>query len=195
MMMDDTCIELMDQELKSETRRIKRNNKRPAVPGHIHLIKKDRTKNVYGKILITDVYVQNNIYDVSEDAAKREGFKNRDEFLEYWLATNSDYAGEEIWVVEFIVLNKSGLSAYVAEAMCEVYKKNYKDISFEEYLTGCTHITTLDAIKNTNEKYQKTINDLCNTGKAIYIWDNDNIVFLNWDICHSELIRNFAIVW
>lgn len=195
MMMDDTCIELMDQELKSETRRIKRNNRRPAVPGHVHLIKKDRTKNVYGKILITNVYVQDSIYDVSEDAARREGFKNRDEFLEYWLATNSDYAGEEIWVVEFIVLNKSILSAYVAERMSKTYQKKYKDISFKEYMRRCTHATTLDKIQAAGDKYQKTIDELCKTGKAEYVWDDDEIIFLNWDICHKELLRNFAIVW
>ena len=105
MMMDDKCIELINQEKKSETRRIKRNNRRPAVPGHTHLIKKDRTKNVYGKILITDVYVENNIYEISEQSARNEGFANKDEFIKYWLNVNSDYNNQEIWVVKFIVLD------------------------------------------------------------------------------------------
>lgn len=195
MMMDDVCIDLINQGVKKETRRIKRNNKRPGVPGHIHLVKKDRTKNVYGKILIIDVYVEDNIYVVDEKHANNEGFNNRKEFIEYWLNVNHGYNNEEIWVVEFIPLDQEEMSEKVAKAISKTYLKKYKNMNFKEYLSKCVHITTEAEIAATNDKYQKIIKELCESGEAIYIEEGDNIIFLNWDFCYKVLFRNFAIVW
>lgn len=50
-------------------------------------------------------------------------------------------------------------------------------------------------IKETNDKYIKTINELIKTGKAKYMMDGDRIIFFNWDVYYKELLRNFAIVW
>lgn len=104
MMWDDYCINKIHKKEKEMTRRIKRNDVRPGVPGHTQILKKDRTKERYGNILITNIHIEKSIYDVTENDAKKEGFKNRKEFLEYWLKKNKDYNGEKIWVVEFIYI-------------------------------------------------------------------------------------------
>ena len=101
MMFDKLCVEKILKGEKTVTRRIKRNNRRPAIPGKVHKIKVDRTDKTYGYIYIQSCTIENTIWPVSHAEAMREGFDNAFDFQKYWLSKNKPYNDEPIWRVEF----------------------------------------------------------------------------------------------
>lgn len=107
MMFDDYCIEKILNKEKCVTRRFPaKNGRRPAVPGTIHKLKKDRTKDVYGKILINSCTLTL-IKDIDDKEAKMEGFNSRKEYINYFMDINnidilSDY--DLVWRVRFTLL-------------------------------------------------------------------------------------------
>lgn len=101
MMFDKLCIDLIRSGNKTATRRIKRNNKRPAKPGSIHKLKIDRTKNTYGYIEIEEVTTSPYIWVITDEQAKDEGFNDAQSFLDYWESVNPEYHNEWVWVVKF----------------------------------------------------------------------------------------------
>lgn len=105
MIFDEFCINKILDGQKCVTRRIPKG-KRPAIPGKIHKLKKDRTQKTYGLILITDCYLSM-IKDINNNEAKREGFNSRKEYIDYFMNINnidilSDY--DLVWTVEFELL-------------------------------------------------------------------------------------------
>ena len=101
MMFDDLTINKIQQDQKDETRRLVRNNRRPAVPGSIHKLKKDRTNKVYGWIKILDCH-QEKLGDLTEEGAKAEGFNSIDEYLDYFEKVNGTKDPDTmVWVVKF----------------------------------------------------------------------------------------------
>lgn len=105
MMFDMYCIEQILNGNKTVTRRLPKG-RRPAVPGKIHKLKKDRTKKTFGLILITDCYLEP-VKEIDDNDAKREGFSSRKEYIDYFMDINdidilSDY--DLVWVVEFELL-------------------------------------------------------------------------------------------
>ena len=105
MMFDKFCINKILNGEKCVTRRLPKG-KRPAIPGKIHKLKADRTQKTYGLILITDCYLSL-ISDIDNNEAKREGFKSRKEYIDYFMDINnidilSDY--DLVWTVEFELL-------------------------------------------------------------------------------------------
>ena len=105
MMFDMYCIEQILNGNKTVTRRLPKG-RRPAVPGKIHKLKKDRTKKTFGLILITDCYLEL-IKEIDDNDAKKEGFSSRKEYIDYFMDINnidilSDY--DLVWVVEFELL-------------------------------------------------------------------------------------------
>lgn len=48
MIFDEDTMTRIHYEIKTETRRLYNPNRRPAVPGHTHKIKIDRTPNTWG---------------------------------------------------------------------------------------------------------------------------------------------------
>lgn len=112
MMFDNLCVDLIKSGKKTATRRIKRNDRRPAKPGTIHKLKIDRTKDVYGYIFIHKCEAKPYIWILDDEDAKREGFDTAFEFLNYWESVNKDYKGEWIWVVEFEYLGDDFDEAY-----------------------------------------------------------------------------------
>ena len=107
MIFDEFCINKILEGKKGVTRRLPaKNGRRPAVPGTIHKLKKDRTKNVYGKIFINSC-VLTLIKDIDDREAMLEGFNSRKEYIDYFMDINdidilSDY--ELVWRVRFTLL-------------------------------------------------------------------------------------------
>lgn len=107
MMFDMFCVEKILAKEKTVTRRIASNlNRRPAVPGHIHKLKVDRTPKTYGRIRITDCSLDF-VGDIDDKEAIKEGFSSRREYIDYFMDTNNidmlnDY--DLLWRVEFELL-------------------------------------------------------------------------------------------
>lgn len=107
MIFDEFCINKILEGKKGVTRRLPaKNGRRPAVPGTIHKLKKDRTKDVYGKILINSC-VLTFIKDIDDREAMLEGFSSRKEYIDYFMDINdidilSDY--DLVWRVRFTLL-------------------------------------------------------------------------------------------
>ena len=105
MMFDKFCVDKILAGEQTVTRRLPKG-RQPAIPGKIHKLKIDRTKDVYGLILITDCYL-GRIGDIDEKEAKKEGFSSRQEYIDYFMDINNidillDY--DLVWVVEFELL-------------------------------------------------------------------------------------------
>ena len=107
MMFDLLCVNKIKERNKIETRRIKRNNRRPAIPGTVHKLKIDRTQDIYGYIKILDCRIEKDIWNIKYTDAIKEGFDNPTDFIKYWLEVNNNYKGENIWVVEFEYLGET----------------------------------------------------------------------------------------
>lgn len=88
---------------KDVTRRIP-NGKRPAVPGHIHKLKIDRTKDTYGLILIEDCRLER-LCQLTDEEARREGFNDKKHYMNYFRHLNGNVADDElIWRIQFELL-------------------------------------------------------------------------------------------
>lgn len=119
MMFDEKSIELIKSGKKTVTRRVVRNDIRPAVPGHVYTIKVDRTSNTYGYIHIKKVKQEKwgmiNIY-----RAKYEGFDDVEEYKKYFYSINGKIDNNDlVWVIEF---------KYIGDKMIEeitIPKKQY----------------------------------------------------------------------
>ena len=109
MMFDKYCVKKILNGEKNVTRRIKRNKRRPAIPGKIHKLKTDRTSNNYGYIYIQRCTIEDNIWSISHEEAMKEGFDNAFDFQKYWLTVNKQYNDEQIWRVEFDLAYKTPL--------------------------------------------------------------------------------------
>lgn len=101
MMFDKLCIEKIYNDGKWQTRRRFNPSRRPAVPGAIHKLKIDRTKNDYGLIEIHKIWIQK-FGDISESDVKAEGFDSISEYKKYFQSVNGQHNPDDlIWVVEF----------------------------------------------------------------------------------------------
>ena len=106
MIFDKFCVDKIRSGEKTVTRRLIKSGKRPAIPGTIHKLKIDRTQKDYGYILINSCS-ESLIADIDEKEAKREGFNNRKEYIDYFMDINnidmlSDY--DLVWRVRFTYL-------------------------------------------------------------------------------------------
>lgn len=105
MMFDKFCINKILNKEKTVTRRLI-GKKRPAKPGTTHKLKIDRTPQTFGKIKILSC-TQEQIRDITEEETKKEGFKNRKQYIDYFMNINNiDILNEFdwIWRVEFKLL-------------------------------------------------------------------------------------------
>lgn len=106
MMFDKLCVSKILKGEKTVTRRVKRNNRRPAVPGHVHKLKVDRTDKTYGYIMIKSCKAEQltaeTIQNYSE--AIKEGFDSPYDFWHYWSNINPNYT-DEVWRVEFELIH------------------------------------------------------------------------------------------
>lgn len=105
MMFDKFCIEKILSGEKTVTRRL--STRRPGVPGAIHKLKVDRTPKTFGEILITSCRKEQ-IKDITEEEAFKEGFDSLNEYLAYFMEVNDIdilFRSDWIWRVEFKLIN------------------------------------------------------------------------------------------
>ena len=104
MIFDEQTVKAIQNGRKCVTRRLPRaDGRRPAVPGKIHKVKKDRTDRTYGTILITDCQLVK-LSDMNDTEAKMEGFNTVDEYLEYFEKVNKvNNPDQMVWRIEFEV--------------------------------------------------------------------------------------------
>ena len=94
---------------KIVTRRLRKNNQRPATPNNIHKIKIDRTPRVYGYIQILSVE-KGTLGKLTILDAKLEGFNNKEDYLEYFKSVNGTRAiNTPIWIIKFKYLPNKNL--------------------------------------------------------------------------------------
>lgn len=80
------------------------SGKRPAVPGHRHWLKIDRTKKCYGLINIIDCRLER-LGDLTDKEAVLEGFNDKEHYLNYFRHLNGNVNDEQlVWRVEFELL-------------------------------------------------------------------------------------------
>lgn len=104
-MFDKITLEKILNGKKTVTRRIPRG-RRPAIPGKIHKLKIDRTTKTYGLILIKECNLAF-VKDINSEEVKKEGFKTRDEYIEYFMNINNINTLLEddlLWRIEFELL-------------------------------------------------------------------------------------------
>lgn len=101
-MFDEYCIKKILSGEKTVTRRLRKSNRRPAIPGHVHKLKKDRTKKFYGYIYIKDLKKETHPI-ITEKEAKLEGFNSADEYIKYFYKTNkiTHHNVVPTWRIEF----------------------------------------------------------------------------------------------
>lgn len=103
MMFDVYCVSQILSGKKDVTRRIP-TGRRPAVPGHYHKLKVDRTKKTYGLILIKDCRLEK-LGELTDKEAVREGFNDKQHYLQYFHHINGDIGENElVWRIEFELL-------------------------------------------------------------------------------------------
>jgi len=86
---------------KTMTRRVVRNDKRPAIPNTIHKVKIDRTPTIYGYIRIKSVHKEK-LNDITFIDVIQEGFHSRKQYLEYFMKINDiTDIDTEVWVITF----------------------------------------------------------------------------------------------
>ena len=104
LMFDQLTIDLILKGKKTQTRRLRKNDTRPAVPGNIHTLKKDRTPKKYGEIEIISCE-KSTFGKITPKDAKEEGFNNIEEYTEYFTSVNGPVnKTTPIWVIKFKLL-------------------------------------------------------------------------------------------
>ena len=72
--------------------------------GAIHTFKTNyNNDSAFAKAKILRVYRQY-LFDMTEDDAFREGFWNLEEFKKVWIQINGNYDNQEVWVIDFVVV-------------------------------------------------------------------------------------------
>lgn len=90
---------------KTVTRRLRKDNRRPAVPDHIHKIKTDRTKQTHGYIYIESCE-KGFFGELTEYDALLEGFKSKEEYKDYFQRVNGSVDDDlPIWIITFKLIN------------------------------------------------------------------------------------------
>lgn len=103
MMFDVYCVSQILSGNKTVTRRMP-SGKRPAVPGHIHKLKIDRTKDTYGLILIEDCRLER-LCQLTDKEARREGFNDKEHYMNYFRHLNGNIVDDElVWRIKFELL-------------------------------------------------------------------------------------------
>lgn len=72
--------------------------------GAIHTFKTNyNNDSAFAKAKILRVYRQH-LFDMNEDDAFREGFWSLEEFKKAWIKINGNYDNQEVWVIDFVVV-------------------------------------------------------------------------------------------
>lgn len=101
MMFDKRTLIMILNGRKTQTRRLRKNNNRPAIPNNIHKLKIDRTPKTYGYIKI--ISCEKSVFgNITEQDAKEEGFKSVREYVKYFTEVNGKVTKDTpIWIIKF----------------------------------------------------------------------------------------------
>lgn len=99
MMFDKYCVDKILAGEKTVTRRIRRNERRPAKPGNTHKLKIDRTKKTFGEIEIIKCEPELLSYNkMDRIEAIKEGFNSAEEYIKYFNRINKTNLTKENWI-------------------------------------------------------------------------------------------------
>ena len=100
-MFDELTKDLIVSGRKTVTRRLRRNDKRPAIPNTFHKLKTDRTPKTYGYIYIISCE-KGYLGSLTAYDAMLEGFNSKREYLDYFKQVNNaaEY-NTPIWIIKF----------------------------------------------------------------------------------------------
>lgn len=106
MMFDKYCVDKILAGEKTVTRRIRRSERRPAIPGHTHKLKIDRTQKTFGEIEIVKCEPELLSYDkMDKIEAIKEGFNSVEEYIKYFNKINKTNLTKEncipVWRIRF----------------------------------------------------------------------------------------------
>ena len=105
-MFDELTKNLIVSGRKTVTRRLRKNEKRPAKPNKIIKLKIDRTKNTFGYLQIISCE-KDYLGNLKSIDAIKEGFNSKQEYLDYFKKVNgTNYYKTPIWVITFKYLSK-----------------------------------------------------------------------------------------
>lgn len=92
---------------KVVTRRLRKNNHRPAIPNTLHKLKIDRTKMTYGSLYIISCE-KGTLGKLNNLDAVLEGFNSKEEYLTYFKNINgTDAVNTPIWIIKFKYIPKT----------------------------------------------------------------------------------------
>ena len=101
MMFDEQTKDLIVARKKTQTRRLRKNNTRPAIPNTIHKLKIDRSPKTYGYIKIISCE-KAHFRDIKKSDVLKEGFHSLQEYIEYFSSKNGSIRGDTpIWIINF----------------------------------------------------------------------------------------------
>ena len=108
MMFDKLTKDLIVSGRKTVTRRLRKNDRQPAIPNTIHKLKIDRTPKTYGYIYILSCE-KGYLGSLTSYDAMLEGFNSRKEYLDYFKQVNNQAKyNTPIWIIRFEYLSNIG---------------------------------------------------------------------------------------
>lgn len=105
MMFDALTKDLIVTGRKTVTRRLRRDERKPAIPNTIHKLKIDRTPKTYGFLYIISCE-KGYLGSLTSYDAILEGFNSKREYLDYFKQVNNkaNY-NTPIWIIKFKYLS------------------------------------------------------------------------------------------
>ena len=101
MMFDEQTKDLILARKKTQTRRLRKNETRPAIPNTIHKLKIDRSPKTYGYLKIISCE-KARFRDIKKSDVLKEGFHSLQEYIEYFSTKNGRINPDTpIWIINF----------------------------------------------------------------------------------------------
>lgn len=106
---------LVLQGRKTQTRRRVQDGKKPRYhAGKSYAVQPGRGKPAVGRITVTDVQLAY-LGDIDLRDAKREGFRTRQEFVDYWTGLHGRFDPDvRVWVISFLLGDRTDTGRFLA---------------------------------------------------------------------------------
>ena len=106
MMFDEQTKDLIIARRKTQTRRLRKNETRPAIPNTVHKLKIDRSPKTYGYIRIISCE-KATFKDIRKSDILKEGFHSLKEYMDYFSTKNGKInPNTPIWIINFRLIKK-----------------------------------------------------------------------------------------
>ena len=105
-MFDKETKDLIVAGKKTQTRRLRKNDNRPAIPNSIHKLKTDRSPKTWGYIKIISCE-KATFKDIKKWDVLKEGFHSLEEYMEYFMTKNGRInKNTPIWIINFRLIKR-----------------------------------------------------------------------------------------